>query len=93
MHFFTKSQKVEKEVVEYEIDNNPILGFLQEVDIEDIVNEATCDVYKRYTVYCNERSMAPMSNIVFSKQTNKRLGLEVVQRKIDGSKKNIFVRG
>lgn len=90
---FTKSQKVEKEVAEYEIENNPILGFLQEVDIEDIVNEATCDVYKRYTVYCNESSMTPMSNIVFSKQINKRLGLEVVQRKIDGRKKNIFVRG
>ena len=29
-----------KEVAEYEIENNPILGFLQEVDIEDIVNEA-----------------------------------------------------
>jgi len=87
---FTKSVKVEKEIDEYEIENNPILGFLQEVDIDEIVNEPTADIYKRYTVFCADNSMQPMSNVVFSKQVNKRLNLEVIVKKIDKKSKKVF---
>lgn len=89
---FTDSSKVQKQVDEYEEENNPILAFIRNCDIDfEIINEPTNDVYRRYTVFCAENSMTPMSNVVFSKQINKRLNLRVVQRKIDGKKKNIFI--
>lgn len=91
---FTDSSKVQAQVDEYEEENNPILAFLKDCEIEtDIINEPTNEVYKRYTVFCVENSMTPMSNVVFSKQINKRLNLRVVQKKIDGVKKNIFMEG
>ena len=57
-----------------------------------IENEPTADVYKRYQVFCAENSMQPMSNIVFSKQINKRLGFEVVITKLKGKSTRIFVK-
>ena len=91
---FTDSSKVQKQVDEYEEENNPILAFIKDCDIDvEIINEPTNEVYRRYTVFCAENSMTPMSNVVFSKQINKRLNLRVVQRKIDGQKKNIFIEG
>lgn len=90
---FTKSDKVQMQIDGYEEENNPIVAFLAECDIEmEIINEPTNDVYKRYTVFCAENSMTPMSNIVFSKQLCKRLHLVVKQRKINGKNRRVLER-
>lgn len=88
---FTKSEKVQQQLEEYENENNPIKAFIDDCGIEMIENEPTADVYKRYQVFCAENSMQPMSNIVFSKQINKRLGFNVIQRKINKKNCKVFV--
>lgn len=88
---FTKSEKVQGQLDEYEEENNPIVAFIADTGIEMIENEPTADVYKRYQVFCAENAMTPMSNIVFSKQINKRLGFTVKQQKINGKNSKIFV--
>lgn len=75
---FTISQKVEEERQAYNIENNPILAFIEEVGKEGIVNEPTNEVYKKYQVFCAENNYQPTSNIVFSKSINKTLGLKTV---------------
>lgn len=90
---FTKSEKVQQQLDEYENENNPIKAFIDDCGIEMIENELTSDVYKRYQVFCAENSMQPMSNIVFSKQINKRLGFSVVQKKINKKNCKIFMKG
>ena len=87
---FTKSEKVQQQVEEYENENNPITAFIDDQGIEMIEDEPTADVYKRYQVFCAENSMQPMSNIVFSKQINKRLGLETVTTKINRKSIRVF---
>lgn len=87
---FTHSEKVQQQVEEYENENNPIKAFIDDCGIEMIENEPTPDVYKRYQVFCAENSMQPMSNIVFSKQINKRLGLETVVTTINKKAVRIF---
>lgn len=89
---FTKSDKVQQQVDEYENENNPIKAFIDDCGVDLIENEPTADVYKRYQVFCAENSMQPMSNIVFSKQINKRLGFEVIVTKLNGKSTRIFVR-
>lgn len=89
---FTKSEKVDKQVEEYEEENNPIMSFLKEYDEDFIINEATADVYRMYTVFCAENCMQPMSNTVFSKQLNKRLNTETILKKINGKPVRIFVK-
>lgn len=91
---FTDSSKVQKQVDEYEEENNPILAFINDCDIDaEIVNEPTNEVYRRYTVFCSENSMTPMGNVVFSKQICKRLELRTIQKKIGGKNIRIFIEG
>ena len=90
---FTKSEEVDKQLDEYEEENNPIIAFINDSGVDMIKNEPTADVYKRYQVFCAENSFQPMSNIVFSKQINKRLGFRVIQKKVNNRNCKIFVVG
>ncbi len=87
---FTKSEKVAEQIDEYENENNPIKAFIDECGVEMIEDEPTGDIYSRYQVFCADCGMQPMSNIVFSKQINKRLGFETVVTKVGGKSIRIF---
>lgn len=87
---FTESEKVQKELQEYEEQNNPILLFFkEEVKIE---NEPTNLVYRSYTEFCLANNFTPMSNIEFSKQVKKHYKLKIVNKTIKGKKYRIFVK-
>ena len=90
---FTKSDKVQKELDEYEVSNNPIILFLQEHELSDIENQASRDVYRMYKMFCVENGFVEMTLANFSKELNKRLGLIVVRRRIKGKLTGIYVRG
>lgn len=87
---FTVSDKVQKELEEYEENNNPILLFFKEEP--KIENESTNSVYKKYSQFCTANSFTPMSNIEFSKQVKKRYGFDIISRSISGRKYRIFVK-
>ena len=87
---FTVSDKVQKELKEYEETNNPILLFFNED--HKIENEATKDVYGEYTKFCIENSFQPMSQIEFSKQIKKRFKMDIVVKSIKGRQYRIFVK-
>lgn len=89
---FTKSEKVQEQLDEYEAENNPIIAFIEDCGVEMILNQPTNEVYKRYQVFCADNSMTPMSHIVFSKQINKRLGFSVIQRKINKKNYKVFIK-
>lgn len=89
---FTKSAKVQNQLDEYEEENNPIIAFIADSGIDMIENEPTNEVYKRYQVFCADNAMTPMSNIVFSKQINKRLRFKVIQKKLNNVNHKIFVK-
>ena len=89
---FTGSSKVEKELSEFEKNNNPVLMFFEDLRISDINGQPTKDVYLAYQVFCAENKFTPMSNIEFSKQINKYYGVEVGQKRIDGKIYKIFKR-
>lgn len=90
-HEFTQSVQTTKELEEYEEMNNPILGFIKEIDRDEIENEPTKDIYKRYQVYCSENNFQSLSNIEFSKQIKKHFDLEIISKRIDGKVERIFV--
>ena len=87
---FTESKKVEKELKEYEISNNPILLWLQEDP--KVENEPTKEVHRNYRSFCIENGFTEMTLMNFSKEINKRLGLTVVRRRIDGKLTGIYVK-
>ena len=87
---FSKSDKVQSQLDEYEEENNPIIAFIRDTGVDMIENQPTNEVYKRYQVFCADNSMQPMSNIVFSKQINKRLGFETAVAKVSGKSIRTF---
>lgn len=89
---FTHSDKVDNEIKEYEEENNPIAAFIQDQGEDAIENELTGDVYKRYQVFCADNALTPMSNIVFSRQITKRLGLNIKVKKVNGQAKRLFTK-
>ena len=89
---FTAGERVTKQLKEYEKDNNPILGFFEEVTQGEIENEPTKDIYKKYREYCIVNSMQPLSSGEFSKQVKRYFKFEITDKKINGKKYRIFVR-
>lgn len=92
---YTPSTKVQDELKEFEESNNPILGFFRECENEDftIENEPTSAAYRRYQEYCISNNLTALSNGEFSKQVKKYYGFTIVDRKINGKKYRIFVKG
>lgn len=90
---FTKSSKVQKELDEYEEYNNPVLGFIREIEEHEILNHETKEVFARYEVYCHDNGFLPMAQPKFTKAINRHLGTKSLPRKIpDASGKRISVR-
>lgn len=87
---FTESEKAQNELKKYEEQNNPILLFFKE-DVK-IENEPTNVIYRRYLEFCNMNSFKPMSNIEFSKQVRKYLGMNIVNKTIKNKKYRIFMK-
>lgn len=89
---FTTSEKITKRLQEYELENNPILEFIDETGIENILHERTKDVYRRYQVYCQETSTQPLSRRIFTRQINKRLKLRTGNQRRGKEVVRIFMR-
>ena len=89
---FTRSEKIEKSIKEYEESNNPTLLFFNEITEDGIINEPSKDVYKKYQEFCFANGFNPISNIEFSRQTNKYFDCEIVTKSINGKKYRLFMQ-
>lgn len=89
---FTRSEKIEKSIKEYEESNNPALLFFNEITEDGIINEPSKDVYKKYQEFCFANGFNPISNIEFSRQTNKYFDCEIVTKSINGKKYRLFMQ-
>ena len=86
---FTESTKVEEAIQEYEEDNNPILSFIKDAEIE---GRFTNDVYKEYQVFCTENGYSPYTLTMFSRSVRQYLGLEAKKTWANGRTKTKYVR-
>lgn len=91
---FTESARVQGQLKEYEEANNPIIGFFDEMQIEEfqIENEQSDKVYKRYKEYCLANNFNPMSKAEFSKQLCRKLGMTTKTKKIGGKVYRIYIK-
>ena len=87
---FTVSEKIQKELEEYEESNNPVIMFIK--DDPKMDDEPTNKVYRQYCEFCIMNGFQAISNIEFSKQIKKRCSMDIVNRVIRGKKYRVFVR-
>lgn len=87
---FTKSKAVEDELIKYQEENNPIISFVNNEDVE-LERAVVGDVYLQYKVYCAENGFQSVSNVNFSKQVTQLFGYKSHVQKVDGKSKRIFI--
>jgi putative DNA primase/helicase len=89
---FTVPAKSKQQKANYEVENNPILAFVEDTGKDNIINEPTADVYKRYQVFCADNGFQPGSNLTFSKSINRVLGTKIVTGHIGRGKKRKSIK-
>lgn len=86
---FTESNKVNNKIREYELNNNPIIGFLEETKVE---NKSTKDIYKEYKEFCLSNGYTPVSHNNLSQFIKQNLNLEIANKRIGGKVFKTFVK-
>lgn len=89
---FTNSDRVQAELKEYEENNNPIIGFFNELTEDEIINEPTDSVFTKYRNYSINNGFTPMGKSEFSKQINKYYGVKTESRNINKKAIRIYVK-
>lgn len=87
---FTVTPGIMEELENIDKQNNPIIGFLEDIGEDAIFNHSTKEVYDRYRDYCIESGMQAIALPAFVKQINKRLGTTVVRKMVDKVPYKIF---
>lgn len=89
---FTKSELADRELEKYEYENNPILGFFDDLEETDYLNQPTKDVYKLYTEYCLRNGLNSVSNISFSRQITSHFNLTSKSSRVNGKVIRIYIK-
>lgn len=87
---FTTSKAVQNEIDNYELQNNPILLFLQETDLSEIANHSTKDLHKQYKIFCVENGFQDMTLSNFTKEICRRTKLISKRVRLDGKLVYVF---
>lgn len=92
---YSTNEAMQEELQEYEEINNPVIGFFREAENDEvkIEDEVTNVVYRKYNEWCLSNSLQPLSNGEFSKQVKKHFGFKIADRRVNGKKCRIFVKG
>lgn len=91
-HAFTSSKRVDKELAAYNKDNNPVLTFFDEIDVEaELHNQPVGDVYLAYDIFCRDNNYQPLGKIAFSRAVKKQYpNMDIVKKRIDGKQVKVF---
>jgi putative DNA primase/helicase len=89
---FTESEAVAEKLKEYEISNDNVLMFLNEVEYEDVENQTTEQVYYNYKKYCTDNGLDSVSKPMFSKRVNQKFGLVTKAKRIDGKLIRLYMK-
>jgi len=87
---FTVTPGIMEELENIDKQNNPIIGFIEDIGEDAVYNNSTKEVYDKYRDYCIESGMQAIALPAFVKQINKRLGTTVVRKMVDKVPYKIF---
>ncbi|NPV89532.1 MAG: DNA primase [Firmicutes bacterium] len=68
---FTESEKVNEAKDDYNRENNPVLTFVDEIGVDNIDNEPTADVLRRFNVFCADNGFRQISITKLTRELKK----------------------
>lgn len=87
---FTECEQVAAQLRDYELENDPALLFFADTEADEIENEATADVYRRYSLFCAENGYTPLSASAFTKKVTAHYGFATVRKRVSGERVRVF---
>lgn len=88
---FTTCDAIQRELEEYEENNNPIVLYFKEAGADGIINQTTSGCYRRYREFCISNNFTPISQIEFSKTVKKAFNCEIEEQRINGKRVRVFI--
>ena len=79
---FTQSAAIDEQVREYELQTNPVVGFINLLEESDVVNKSSKGIYSKYQGWCYETGGKPMSKSYIDNAVKRHFGLEI-EKKVD----------
>lgn len=89
---FTMPEVVVKEIEDYHVANNPVLGYFDDTPVDEVVNESTALVYDYYMAWAIRNNLKPLGQNEFTRQANKHYGLTSKTCRVNGKRVRIFVK-
>ena len=90
---FSDSDKVREELEKYHEKNDPLIGFMKELDMEiDVLNQPSKDVYTAYKIYCNDNNLTPLAHNAFSENLKRNYNLTTKVNRVNGKTVRVFRR-
>lgn len=87
---FSTNATGEKELSIYESIVNPMVGFLEEHDASDFVNQSSVEVYRQYELYCGDNKFTAMGQRMFIKQLCEAMNLKSTQKRVNGKRVQVI---
>lgn len=84
---FTQPKSVDKMLGDYLADNNNVIPFLEEVEVEGFVSQ---DVYREYTFWVSQNGLEPYGIRKFNKEVRKLKSLDLQVESVGGKSKQVW---
>lgn len=92
-HGYTESRKVDQQVDEFNRENNPLLGFIDDYGGDTaFLGKSTNEIYLAYEEYCGTSGIHAVTKAKLTRQLNKALGLTQAKQKNNGRTVRIFIK-
>lgn len=88
---YTTNEDIEKELSAIDELNNPLIGFIEEIGKDAILNHSTKAVYDQYRSYCIENGLKEGAHNSFVRRINVMLRTTTVRKMNKGRSSKIFV--
>ena len=74
----------------YHEENNTALGYVEELDIDEIIGKRNPEIYEPYEVWCEENGITAQSVKQFKTTIEEVFDLQIKPRKINGKTQRVY---
>ena len=86
---FTESERVQRELRDYERTNDPVICYLEEAE-PVVINQTSEKVYMDYRMYCGLNGYTAISKVQFGKRVCKEFDCETASVRVNGKVKRVY---
>lgn len=92
--YFEENEEIRKNLMEFDLDNNPIKAFDLDMKLSQsnnwYIGKSTKEVYRQYEFWCRDNDVRPLSKRNFTTDFKTLNNVEIKQKRIEGERNYVF---